>query len=308
MNRFIDLDFDTSSESSDSNVVDTTNSVTTPEVKSTKKSKAKKFDTLSRENLTKLGEAPVEKRILCEVIETDPLITKAKSKILDMVKNYSKFNPLNKLDIYPDSDFTKYMSQQSSPYFTKLYKGGYTFGGSDASITTWMYGKNPDGTSLYLYITTVQNHGTCDGCDRLMSYEHSIRFSVCNIDYKLERIKDMNLGKKSEYFQWKDEKDRIAQITVLKKEVHDDIALVRRKVFDFVSETIGRLKIHKSYNAAVNEIRRSGDFTPPKFIDALKEAFPGKDFSNLEKSIQERPRLLKGQSKNLVSDYIKVKG
>lgn len=323
MSRFISLEINSSSRKSsisEETVSDVTlvdENVSSIEVITNKVSPSSNNLALTAENLLKMGDVSGNVT-LCKEILIDPIITTARKLLFEMTKGYHKITPLTILSIQTLHGFSSYMSDKSKPYFTQLYiasEGDYQ--GIGVSITTWKYGKNSDGSPLYLYISACEGYGSCSFNDPVESENQFIREICYDIESMIIDVNGLNgrfnenlsvLGLeilKSRYV-YKDENDRLQQISVLKTKILNEINRIREYVGSYVKRSINSLSISRSYADAVKHVIRCGNFHPPKFIDALKGAFPGRDFTNLENKIASQPKLLRGQKKNLVSDYIKM--
>lgn len=230
---------------------------------------------LTSTNLKTLGDLSGNRCGEC-LEQPDPLITEAHKRIAGMTANYHKVTPLNELEAKHLCNFTEYMSEKSQGFFTSLYEeteGSYQ--GTIASITTWTYGKNPDGSPIYLYISTDESYGSCSGCCGVISEQRDyeeFQWQINNLMKEINELYSLNTGANYK----KEKADKIAK---LKAELHITIAKYREEVKTYVEFIVDRLKIHRTYNEAAAEIKRNGEyFNVPKFMDAMKKAFPDKEF------------------------------
>lgn len=324
MSRFICLELDSVSTSEENSVVGeyvaeeipVVSEVNCIEEEKEMESLVDENPELTVENLSKLGNICLSVNPF-KPKDPDPVITTAINLLFAMTKSYHKIKAIEDLRILRSYEYTSYMSEKTSSFFTELYnetEGDYS--GSVASIYSWKYGKNDDGSPMYLYISTVDYYGSCsycDGhielCDEFFSIQHSIREMIETIDFlngKINKNVHLWIIANSDKNIIKDENDRLERISDFKKKINENIIKGRELVRDHVKTIIGSLMITRTYNEAVRKITRCDpSYNPPKFLDALKKAFPNKDFSKMEKRAEEKNKLLKGQKLNLVSGYIK---
>lgn len=313
MSRFGMLDFNSDSDNESVNDVN----VGEEEVQDTTGSEIavandeKSYPKLTIGNLLKVGDIS-NNRVDNENNAEDSLLKTARELIYNMMKGYGKINPIDRMNIGRFHMFTDYMSEKTKSFFTELYsENDGDWQGEIASIYTWRYGKNPDGSQIFLYISTLESYGSCSGCDMVESLKDQYYDLVHDVKLAMKKISILNGSIKQEesnYFRYNDpiviptdEKQRKTMIFDLKKEIRDGTIAIREFIDDHIFRTVGNLVISRSYNDAVAHIRSGDDqFSPPKFLTALKTAFPNKDFSHME------PLKLPGQrKKHVLGNYIK---
>lgn len=326
MSRFTCLELDSVSTSEENSVVgDYTgveNTVENVDIEENNETSYTENAQLTAENLTKLGDVSLAENPF-QPTTCDPVITTARNLLLAMTKGYHKIKPLRDLDIFHPHQFTSYMSEKTQSYFTELYSDSVgDYSGSVASIYSWKYGKNQDGSPLYLYISSTDRYVGCSCCgyspqdnalSTLTGITNHIRTMMETVNFLNSQVEGRTEEYKGRLFHdiiWKDETERLSLVSKYKKMIAERITEAREFTKAYIENTIKELIITRSYDEAVRKIKRfDQDFNPPRFLSALKKAFPNKDFSSMEKKIQEkaeqRRKLVKGQRPNLISDYIK---
>lgn len=265
----------------------------------TSRNKSREMVPLTSRNLLEVGD--FSNNISCsEVIIDDPLITTARKNLYNMMKGNPWLNHLSELDIYRKHKFICYMSEKSKKYFTKLYyQHDGSWEGQIASIYTWKYGKKDDGSNMYLYISTLDYFGSCSFCDQKIADVEKLEDLYIRINdahYMISILKGQERLKC--YVNDKFKNDRKAQIVKNENIIKKNTKLIREMVKENILSICNDILITKSYNEATKYIIRRSSFRPPKFYDALKEAFPDKNFSHLQSQKNK---------KILLSDYIKTK-
>lgn len=327
MSRFTCLEFDSVSTSEENSVVgDYTvdkKAVESVDVEENDESSYTENSQLTAENLTKLGDISLTENLFQPTL-CDPVITTARNLLLAMTKGYHKIKGLRDLDIFHPHQFTSYMSEKTQSYFTELYSDSVgDYSGSAASIYSWKYGKNENGSPLYLYISSTDRYHSCSccGCSTQDNTLSTLTDITNHVGIMMEFVNFLNSqveGRSEQYkgrlfddmFHWNNETERLSLLSKYKNMITERIADAREFTKTYIENTIKGLIITRSYDEAVRTIKRfDQDFNPPRFLSALKKAFPNKDFSSIEKKIEEkaeqRRKLVKGQRPNLISDYIK---
>lgn len=299
MSKFAMLDFN-----SDSDEESTVNEINTEkEVQDSEES----YLELTSDNLFKLDNVS-NTSIKNRTSNEDSLLKTARTLIYDMMKGHGKITSFDKFRFLRRHNFTEYMSDKTKSFFTELYSGqdgGWQ--GEFGSIYTWRYGKNPDGSQIFLYISTGEHYGSCSGCDMIKGLEHCF-YDLRNENHDaMEKIALFNDGtflldsSYSYLFHMKEkeqEKEKLKVIAELKESIKNNSYEMKKMIIEHILYVANNLVISRSYNEAVTHVSRYGSFQPPKFLAALKKAFPVKDFSHMEHS------RIPGQRKHVLGNYL----
>lgn len=313
MSRFTVFEYDSDNESIVTEVTELQNIVETSDVvdsvdvvKKSETDNVKSKLKLTSTNLLKLGDVST-KSIINGKLDIDHLITNAKKILHDLMKGHTRNPNIREINVMYYVDFLKYMTEKSRNYFTCLHDESISSYTSErAIIYSWKYGKNHDGSPIYLYISFIEGYGTCSLCDFIMNLNEKINSYLYELE-SYERILDLLKGIKKDYrysneeierSSWENKIERNSKIDEFKERIWIIKDEIRNIVNEHISDVASRLVISRSYSEAVKHITRYDNFRPPSLKKALKNAFPDKDFSHMD--FPKNKRLHRSK----VNDYI----